>query len=120
MILYNLKTQYAENESEPGSFVITKFDNDLVMESTYQVSINACTCPQFEGRGKTCRHMRMLPALRERVDTAWFYCYEDGKWYDPTNEAAISDSIARVNAMKPFVVHAGDPPPTDGKLRRRI
>lgn len=104
MILYSLR-------SADGEFRITKFDHDLNPESSYIVAHDGCECPQWQGRGVMCRHMKMLPLMKDRLDTPWFYCYDDGKWYDPTGQAEeheISRSIDRVNAMRPYVRHAGD------------
>lgn len=75
MILYNLKT-------EAETFRITKFDDDLNPESSYLVSTIACECPQ--GHKPKCRHRTMLPLMLDRVDSAWFYCFDDKRWYDPT------------------------------------
>lgn len=78
MNLYNLKT------TELG-FRITKFSMDLDMESSYTLTDRTCDCPQ--GHKPTCRHRRMLPLLKPRVDTAWFLCFETSQWSDPTGQA---------------------------------
>ena len=83
MILYNIK-------SEDGEIRITKFDDDLNPESSYIVSDNDCECPQWQGRSKECRHMKMLPMMIERIDTPWFFCFDGpqaGMWFDPTGQA---------------------------------
>jgi hypothetical protein len=75
MILYNLKTDGI------NLFRITKFDDDMNMESSYLVGHTVCECPQ--GHKPTCRHRKMLPLMLDRIDTPWFYCFDDGLWYDP-------------------------------------
>lgn len=90
MSLYNLKTQYAENEVEPGSYVITKFDDDLNVEASYQVSINGCTCPA--GHRDTCRHRKMLPLMKDRVDSNWFWDYDACQWVNLLTQDIEEDS----------------------------
>jgi len=82
MNLYTLR-------SADGEWRITKFDQDLEMESSYIVSTDGCECPQWTSRERQCRHMKMLPMMVERADSAWFFCYEDAQWYDPTGEARV-------------------------------
>lgn len=81
MNLYNLKS----HPFEPKSFVITKFDEDLNIESTYGVSEVACECPQ--GHKATCRHRKMLPIFFNdraiRLDTTWFLDYDTRQWHEP-------------------------------------
>lgn len=71
MILYNLKT----DPRDGYNFSITKFDDDLNIESSYSVNTEGCTCPQ--GHKPTCRHRKMLGAMLGIVDTEVFYCYDD-------------------------------------------
>lgn len=75
---YNLKTQ------PNGSYGITKFTSDLEVESTYEVSLSECDCPQGE-RGKTCRHQRMLPMFiaLNRTDTEYFLDFDTKTWHQP-------------------------------------
>jgi len=86
MILYSLR-------SADGEWRITKFDEDLNQESSYIVSTEACECPQWQGRERQCRHMKMLPMMVERADSPWFFCYEDAQWYDPTGEAQRDEPL---------------------------
>jgi hypothetical protein len=86
-ILYNLK-------SADGEWRITKFDDDLEMESSYIVSTDQCECPQWTSRERECRHMKMLPMMLERADSPWFFCYEDAQWYDPTGQAKDNQEVA--------------------------
>lgn len=78
MILYNLKT-------DKSKYRITKFNDELEPESVYLVDHEVCECPA--GVRDTCRHRKMLPAMIERVDTAWFYCFDTQEWFDPTGDA---------------------------------
>lgn len=72
MALYNLKAQN-------GEFRITKFDEDLNVESSYLVSTDACTCPA--GHHDTCRHRLMLPTLTAKANGPWMYDYDNKRWY---------------------------------------
>lgn len=72
MILYNLRIV-------ESTYRITKFDDDMNVESSYLVSDQACECPQ--GHKPTCRHRKMLPALLPIVDTEEFYCYDNRMYY---------------------------------------
>lgn len=83
MILYNLKSEISH--ANVISYRITKFDEDLNPESSYIVHNEVCECPA--GIRDTCRHRKMLPIMLPRVDSVWFYCFDDGKWYDPTGDA---------------------------------
>ncbi len=89
MSLYNLKS----NPSEGLPFIITKFTPDLDVESSYEVGTSTCQCPA--GHRPSCRHRQMLPNLRQRVNTAWFWDHSREAWVDPTGEAnkpALSDT----------------------------
>lgn len=109
MILYNLKI-------EDNSFRITKFDDDLNPESSYLVSEIACECPQ--GHKPKCRHRIMLPLMKDRAGSAWFYRFDDKQWYDPTGLAALLEPNPVLDNM-PYV-EAGVPAPSSEptKLRR--
>jgi len=69
MTLYNLK--FAD-----GQWRITKFTNDLEVESSYITSINECECPA--GNRPTCRHRQMLPKMLNvgAEDSGMFYDFE--------------------------------------------
>lgn len=86
MNLYSLR-------SADGEWRITKFNEDLEMESSYIVSTEGCECPQWTSRERQCRHMKMLPMMLERADSPWFFCYEDAQWYDPTGEAQRDEPL---------------------------
>lgn len=101
MILYNLRSEYGPGMVLEG-FRITKFDDDLNVESSYLVSEIACECPQ--GHKPKCRHRTMLPLMRDRVNTAWFYCYDSRLWYDPTGTA---EPVVAANGG-PLTAPAGD------------
>lgn len=73
MTLYNAKT-------EGDSLRVTKFDDDLNVESSYLTSPNECTCPA--GSRSTCRHRQMYPNLRMIADTGNFWDYEAGVQVD--------------------------------------
>lgn len=75
MTLYNLK-------SADGEWRITKFDDDLNVESSYLVSEKECECPA--GSRDTCRHRQMLPIMleAEAQDSALFYDFENKEFYE--------------------------------------
>jgi len=72
MSLYNAKTL-------DDTIRITKFTDDLDVESSYTVSRNSCDCPA--GRRDTCRHRQMFPSFVERIDTPWFLDWDNARWY---------------------------------------
>lgn len=76
--LYNLKT------TPENTYCITKFDSDLEVESSYDVSLEDCTCPQGE-RDKRCRHQKMLPMflILDRVDCGYFLDFDTKTWHRP-------------------------------------
>lgn len=74
MILYNLKT------TTEHTFTITKFDDDMNVESSYLVSEIGCSCPQ--GHKSTCRHRWMLSACVPIVDTEFYYCFDSKTYHD--------------------------------------
>ena len=92
MTFYNLRS------NPPGDlpYQIIKFDDALNPESVYNVGKTVCECPA--GVRLTCRHRQMLPKLIERVDTAWFLCFETMEWEDPTGNAAEHDEVAEHDA----------------------
>lgn len=88
MTFYNLRT------NPPGDlpYQIIKFSDDLNPESVYNLGSTICECPA--GHQPRCRHRTMLAKLIERVDTAWFLCFETMEWEDPTGNAAEHDEVA--------------------------
>lgn len=102
MILYNLKTDKGAAAYGTEQYTITKFDDELNVESSYLVTRTGCLCPQ--GHKDTCRHRKMLPLMVDRADSAWFYCFDDKQWYDPTGEARfeqVEEARAKVEAGAP-------------------
>ncbi|TXH43033.1 MAG: hypothetical protein E6Q97_34820 [Desulfurellales bacterium] len=82
MTLYNIKT-------EDNQFRITKFDNDLNVDSSYLVSEDACECPA--GVRSTCRHRQMLSTFLacDAVDQPMFWDFENHTWYHAPGEEPI-------------------------------
>lgn len=74
MSLYNAK-------SNGNGYHIHKFDEDLNPEADYDVTLKTCTCKA--GHRPTCRHRQMLPVFAHlgRVNTGWFYDFENSGWY---------------------------------------
>lgn len=72
MSLYNAK-------HTPEGIRITKFTEDLDVESSYITSTDACDCPA--GHKHTCRHRQMLPLFQHRINTPWFLEYDNNEWF---------------------------------------
>jgi hypothetical protein len=53
---------------------ITKFDTDLNVVTTYEVTAKTCTCPA--GVDRRCKHRSKFPTLRSIADTGKFFCFE--------------------------------------------
>lgn len=77
MTLYNLK-------SADGDWRITKFDNELNVESSYLVSRDACECPA--GHRPSCRHRQMLPKMLAAgaEDSGMFYNFDHDVFLEPS------------------------------------
>jgi hypothetical protein len=77
MPLYNAKSQM------PSEFVVTKFDDDLNVESSYLLLSTpeglVCECPA--GVRPSCRHRDMLPLFVKynRVNSNWVLDWDGGK-----------------------------------------
>ena len=76
MSLYNLK-------SVDGNWRITKFTNDLDVESSYITSETTCECPA--GVRPSCRHRQMLPRMLNvgAEDSGMFYDFERDVFLEP-------------------------------------
>lgn len=74
---------------------VTKFDDDLNAEASYNVSDSTCDCPA--GGRPTCRHRQMLPLLRRRMNTAWFWNHDYERWEDPMGTYAGEEAEALEN-----------------------
>jgi hypothetical protein len=85
--------------TEGDAFRVTKFTKDLNPVSFYQLREHAngsfsCNCPQ-SNRG-ACKHMDIMDAFStypERVDKGWFYCHENGDWFPPVEDKAITSVL---------------------------
>lgn len=83
MILYNCKRSTDRDET----YILTKFDDDMNIESSYNTSLTECECPA--GSRNTCRHRQMLPQFLAYgyEDTENFFCYDDQTWHQPFTES---------------------------------
>jgi len=83
--LYNLK-------SSDGAWRITKFDNDLNVESSYITSERECGCPA--GNRPTCRHRQMLPKMLNvgAEDSGMFYDFDHDQFFEPMEGIAGEDT----------------------------
>lgn len=60
---------------------ITKFDEDLDVESSYITTRSTCECPA--GARDTCRHRQMFSEFSStnRINTTWFLDWDHRRWY---------------------------------------
>jgi len=81
MTLYNCRT------APDNSWRVTKFDEDLEVESSYVLKVvqGRFRCQCFQANKPSCRHRDMLERFitQKKVDTTMFYHYEAGMWVDP-------------------------------------
>ena len=72
-ILYNCK-------HDGDQYRITKFNENLEVESSYLCTETECECPA--GVRPMCRHREMLPRFiaRDEVGSGWMYDYDRGGW----------------------------------------
>ena len=120
MILYSCKSSF----EQPDSYIITKFDDDLNVESSYTTNLYSCDCPA--GVRPSCRHRLMLPHFlaQARQDTDWFFCYDDQTWHQPfegmdanDDPEVGADAASRVPAPTGEVVIA---PASPTSFKRRV
>lgn len=73
--LYSLRTT-------PSGHRITKFDENLNVESSYDIhtidGVLHCNCPQQAK--PTCRHRKMFNEVLAHVDSNWLYNYDKHEW----------------------------------------
>ncbi len=83
-----------KSSDQAGVFTITKFDDDVNVESCYTFKNTTdgyiCECPA--GQRQTCRHRQMFPMLQTRVDSAWMLDFDTRQWQDPTGTASEASS----------------------------
>lgn len=114
--IYAVKTS-----SHPGTYVFTKFDQDLNALTTYLVSAGECNCPRGE-TGKQCRHRDMLRGFikTKHIDDGWLWNHSIQQWLRPTtaaqevlDERADADrSSAPAPAPEPQVLASAPVAPT--------
>jgi hypothetical protein len=98
-VLYNCK-------HDGDQYRISKFDNDMNVESSYLCTEEECECPA--GHRPTCRHREMLPRFiaRETVGTEWFYDYDRGGWVQMGDEwATLPAGVVVMTLDDPVKVH---------------
>ena len=125
MILYNACSTDHELE-----YIIAKFDDSFEVESSYTTTLSSCECPQFTGRGKECRHIKMLGLFinSEHIDDNYFLEYETGCFHrveqaeavdepaeEPTPQALQSETIEPAQPSLPLT-----PPVEPSPTRRRV
>lgn len=63
---------------------ITKFDNDMNVESSYEVTSQSCECEGFRRHAK-CRHREMWELFQlcpQEIDSEHFYDFDRHLWID--------------------------------------
>ena len=112
MTLYNLKT-------DGDQYRITKFTNDLDVESSYLLSFSECECPA--GSRPSCRHRNMLKDMLAYgiTNTDMFYDYETRivlqstvEEYPEVEAEALADEVEPCGFALPH--------PSIGPIKRRI
>lgn len=98
MTLYNLRT-------DGDNYRITKFTNDLDVESSYLTSHNECACPA--GHRPTCRHRQMLPTMlaANLCDSGGFYDFESGQVLLPVTDEFAPEGVTVLNIDSPEQMH---------------
>lgn len=107
--LYNCKSEIDANGQ--SHYRITKFDSDMIVESSYITDGVSCECPA--GERPTCRHRTMLPRFiaRGAVNSFWFHDYDRNGWVSMGN----AEDWSNVPTLEEALVEVfGE---EDGKLR---
>lgn len=94
--LYNLRS------AGEASWRVTKFDEDLNVESSYTVSSTACECPAGQRPGYVCRHRQMLPQLWKINDLAAFLDFD-------TRMIITEDGAIHVDVFEPNAGEGAEP-----------
>jgi hypothetical protein len=79
---------------------VTKFDEDMNVESSYLTDGVECDCPA--GVRPTCRHRQMLPKFlaREHVGDEWMFDYDRGGWVQMGESFGIEGDSAPTNVFE--------------------
>jgi hypothetical protein len=100
MTLYNCR-------HDGDQYRISKFDEDMNVESSYLCTTTECECPA--GHRKTCRHRQMLPYFISReaqLGPGWFYDYDRGGWVQPFDEMPpLPRGVTLLSLNDPTLVH---------------
>lgn len=98
MSFYNLKTQ------NDGTYLISKFTDDLEVESFYSMIIMDgtlnCTCPA--GARPKCRHREMFHDLLPKADTNWLFDWDNEQWRQyigPLGEIIDDETFNKAEAI---------------------
>lgn len=101
MSIYNCKR-------EGDRYRITKFDDDVNVESSYLCSLAECECPA--GPRPTCRHRQMLSKFLARgaVDTGECYNYEHMSWVsliEAPDHPPLPEGVTMIGLDDPAKLH---------------
>lgn len=94
------------------TFRMTKFDADLNVESSYELTATDCACPQ--AHRPTCRHRKMFPIFMAsgHVNDNWFYNFERETFEKLANEEPASEAPEGLFPEGTTCVSLADPMPT--------
>lgn len=106
--VYNCKT-------DGDQYRITKFDDDLEVESSYLLTMAECECPA--GNRPSCRHRQMLPKFMQRhaIDTEWFLDFDRGGWVQHTLASQpVEERASQIEPDREDAVTHPSPPADSG------
>lgn len=95
----NMKLYNCVDAGHPGAYIITKFDDEMNVESSYLVSNGECACPR--GSAHSCRHRDMLHRFKQykHIGDGWFLDWDTRIFHNiavtqtVTEELEVRDEI---------------------------
>lgn len=109
MKLYN-----CVSAGHPGAFIVTKFDENMEVESSYLVSNGECACPR--GSAHSCRHRDMLQRFRQHkhIGDGWFLDWDTRMFHNIAITQTVADELeARDETLPETPVVEKDAPAVD-------
>ncbi len=109
MTLYNCR-------HDGDQYRITKFNDDINVESSYLCTLEECECPR--GPHHTCRHRQMLPNFiaKGHVGDEWFFDFDRGGWVQ--GEAQWAEAVLSPNEILDDIPMKE--PPSPSRIKRRF
>lgn len=84
---------YTLHSGEADAFVITKYDSLGLEQLSQYVMPDAITCSCPAAHRESCRHRDMLPLMLDRIDSHWFYDFDNGQWMRLVNGQMQAEPI---------------------------